>query len=171
VTITDDPPARIATSVSRSEAAANKARGGTGSPAVTPARKKSKKVKIIALVGGLLLFGAVAKFTVLAPSASGAGPAKPPPGPVIAMDELTLNLNGGHFLRLKMSLTTAKGTSAELDVTDGVQAVIDEYSNRSVTSLTGKVARDKAKGELLAELQKIYPKKLLDLTYTEFVMQ
>jgi hypothetical protein len=52
-----------------------------------------------------------------------------------------------------------------------VQAVIDEYSNRSVTSLTGKAARDKAKGELLANLQKIYPKKLLDLTYTEFVMQ
>lgn len=171
MTITDDPPARIATSVGRSEATANKARGGTGSQAVAPVKKKSKKVKIIALVGCLLLLGAVAKFTVLAPSTSGAGPAKPSPGPVIAMDELTLNLNGGHFLRLKMSLATVKGTNAELDVTEGVQAVIDEYSNRSVTSLTGKVARDKAKEELLANLQKIYPKKLLDLTYTEFVMQ
>ncbi|MGX7681065.1 flagellar basal body-associated FliL family protein [Jatrophihabitans sp. DSM 45814] len=172
MTLTDGRPARIANSVTRAEAKKGKSgksvRGSDGGDGAGD--NKSKKKKIIIVVVLLLLVGAAAKFTVLAPAKTGAA-AKPAPGPVIAMDELTLNLAGSHFLRLKLSLQTTKGTSEELEVTEGIQAVIDEYSNRTEASLTGDAARDKAKKELLTKLQKIYPKKILDVFYTEFVMQ
>jgi hypothetical protein len=37
--------------------------------------------------------------------------------------------------------------------------------------LTGEAARAKAKKELLARLQKVYPKQIMDVIYTEFFTQ
>jgi flagellar protein FliL len=159
---------RVATLNSGGRSGSKSGDGGAGGGKA----KKSKKKLIIIAVVVLLVVGAAAKFTVLAPKASAdAAKAKPAPGPVIAMDELTLNLDGGHFLRLKLSIETTKGTSEDLDLTEGQQAVIDEYSNKTTTALTGQKSRDTAKADLLAKLQKVYPKKILDVYYTEFVMQ
>ena len=172
MTVTETNPARIASSVTPGDGGRSGGKGGAAGKGKGKEKggKKSKKMKIIILVVILLAAGAAAKFTLLAP-AKATGPVKPVPGPVIAMDELTLNLDGGHFLRLKLSLETTLGTSSEFEVTEGIQAVIDEYSNRAVASLTGNVARDKARADLLKKLQVIYPKKILDVYYTEFVMQ
>jgi flagellar protein FliL len=133
-------------------------------------KKKSKKMKIIILAVVLLLLGAVAKFTVLAPSAP-AGAAKPVPGQVVEMTDMTLNLANGHYLRIKLGLQTVKGTPEELDTSKAAQAVIDQFSDRPVTELTGEAARTKAKAELLGKLQKAYPKQILDVIYTEFFTQ
>lgn len=172
--MTDGSQARIASAKGGQKSTAAGGKGGSAGDGdgAKGGKGKSKKMKLIillvlVLVGG----GAAAKFTVLAPAAKAAEPAKPAPGPVIAMDELTLNLDGGHFLRMKLSLETTKGTSADLETTEGIQAVIDEYSNRTVDSLTGTAAREKAAKELVVRLNKIYPKKILDVFYTEFVMQ
>jgi flagellar FliL protein len=171
MTITDSPPARIASSAGAPGARNGKSgKGGNAEAVPSTKKKKSAKLKIAVLVVLLLVGGAVAKFTVLAPAAP-KGPVKPVPGPVVAMDELTLNLDGGHFLRLKLALQTTKGTSEELEVTEGVQAVIDEFSNRSVASLTGQKARDKVRSELLTKLETLYPKKIMGVLFTEFVMQ
>jgi flagellar FliL protein len=169
--MSDSAPARIASAPGSKKNPAANGKAGTLADA-TGKSGKSKKMKLLIILALVLVGGGVAaKFTVLAPAAKASEPAKPAPGPVVAMDELTLNLDGGHFLRLKLSLQTTKGTSAEVETTEGVQAVIDEFSNRSVASLTGQRARDKTKNELLAKLQRIYPKKILDVFYTEFVMQ
>lgn len=152
---------------------AKKQAAGTADAA--PAKsKKSMLLKIAVAVVLLLVAGVAVKLTVLAPKKADAATAvkpKPAPGPVIAMDEMTLNLDGGHFLRMKLSIETTKGTSADLDMTEGTQAVIDVYSNRSVEALTGEKARTATKNALVAKLQTIYPKKILDVFYTEFVMQ
>jgi flagellar protein FliL len=166
-------PARIASMNRGQRIPGTSGKGGkSGADAVADKPKKSKKMKLLVLIALIVVGGGIgAKFTVLAPAAKASEPAKPAPGPVVTMDELTLNLDGGHFLRLKLSIETTKGTSAELELTEGVQAVIDEFSNRSVASLTGQKAREKAKEDLVKKLQKIYPKKVLDVYYTEFVMQ
>ncbi|MGI8665852.1 MAG: flagellar basal body-associated FliL family protein [Jatrophihabitans sp.] len=130
--------------------------------------KKSLKVELAASLL-LLVAGAAARFTVLAP-ASSAEPAKPQPGPVIQMDEMTLNLTDGHYLRMKVALQTTKGTNEELDTSEAAQLVIDEYSNRTVAQLTGDVARTKVKNALVLKLQKAYPKQIIGAFYTEFVM-
>jgi flagellar protein FliL len=166
-------PDRIANEVA-GKGAKGGAKGGpgdTGKGKGKPAgKKKSKKVKIAVLVVVLLVLGALAKFTVLAPSAP-AGGAKPVPGPVVAMTDMTLNLASGHYLRIKIGLQTVKGVSEELDTSEASQAVIDQFSDRPVAELTGLAARSKAKAELLGRLQKVYPKQIMDVIYTEFFTQ
>ena len=122
------------------------------------------------LVSVVLLLGAVAKFTLLKPSAA-AENAKPVPGHVLAMPDMTLNLAGGHYLRIQLALQTVEGTSEELDTSEAAQAVIDQFSDRPVTELTCEAARTKAKKELLGRLQKVYPKQIMDVIYTEFFTQ
>jgi flagellar FliL protein len=168
-----DRPDRVA-----SEAAAKPAKGGAkGAPGETgkgkdkkAGKKRSKKKIVVLAVVVLLVLGAVAKFTLLAPSAS-KREAKPVPGPVVAMTDMTLNLAGGHYLRIKLALQTVEGTSEELDTSEASQAVIDQFSDRPVAELVGEAARLKAKKELLGKLQKIYPKQIMDVIYTEFFTQ
>ena len=146
-----------------------------GSAEATEAKgKKPLLMKIAVAVVLLLVAGAAVKFTVLAPkkaSAATSAKPKPTPGPLIAMDEMTVNLDSGHFLRMKLAIETTKGTSADLDLTEGTQAVLDVFSNQTEDALTGEKARTAAKNAVLAKLQVIYPKKILDVFYTEFVMQ
>jgi flagellar FliL protein len=168
---TTDRPDRIANEVgSKAGRPGSKANpGDTDKAAGKPGKKKSKK-KLILLVVVVLVLGAAAKFTLLKPSAP-AKDAKPAPGPVLAMPDMTLNLAGGHYLRIKLALQTVQGTSEELDTSEAAQAVIDQYSDRPTAELTGGAARLKAKTELLGKLQKIYPKQILDVIYTEFFTQ
>jgi flagellar protein FliL len=168
-----DRPDRIA-----NEVASKGAKGGAkGAPGDTgkgkdkgKAKGKKSKKKIIIVTVVVLLLGAVAKFTVLAPSGSAAD-AKPVPGQVVAMTDMTLNLAGGHYLRIKLALQTVEGTPEELDTSEAAQAVIDQFSDRPVAELTGEAARSKARTELLGKLQKIYPKQIMDVIYTEFFTQ
>ncbi len=173
MTMTTERPDRIANEVASKRGKA----GSKGSPAEAgkagakqPGKKKSKKMKIIVLVVVVLMLGAVAKFTVLKPSAA-AQDAKPVPGHVLAMPDMTLNLAAGHYLRIKLALQTVEGTSEELDTSEASQAVIEVFSDRPVAELTGEAARSKAKQELLAKLQKVYPKQIMDVIYTEFFTQ
>ncbi len=167
-------PERIAANMSRSSSSPGASTGGSGDEKQAGKAKKSK-VKLIAIVLAVLLAGgAVAKFTVLAPPAKAgaetAAKKKPAKGPVIPMDDMTLNLANGAYLRLKISLQTTKGTSEELDTAAAAQDVIDTFSNLNVTQLTGSPNRKKYQAVLLKKLQEDYPKQILDVPYQEFVM-
>lgn len=171
---TKERPERLASDVSVK--AVTSAGGKQPAPGALPkgepkgAGKKSKKLKLIIGLVLLLVIGAALKFTVLAPSSSSAAPAKPAPGPVIQMDDMTLNLTGGHYLRMKLALQTTKGTSEEFDSSEASQLIIDQYSNRTPEQLTGDAARKQMMAALVLKLQKAYPKKIIGAFYTEFVM-
>lgn len=169
---TKERPERLASDLNAKtvKGAGRKTGSAAGEPSGKGKAKKSMKVKIGGAVLLLLIAGAAAKFTVLAPSPASGAAAKPLPGPVIQMSEMTLNLTGGQYLRIKLALQTTKGTKPDLDTTMATQAVIDEYSNRTPAELTGDQARAKAKAALLAMLQKEYPKQIMGAIYTEFVM-
>jgi flagellar FliL protein len=172
---TKEAPSRIAGGVSGSKDASAKGKGAAEDEN-GGGKKKSMKMKLGVLVLVLLLVGVGAKETVLKPkktaaTAAAAAAAKPPPGPMIPLTDQTLNLTDGHFLRVLVVIVTTKGTSASLDVTEGNQAVIDQFSNQSEAALTGLANRNKASKQLLTRLQKLYPKKILDVTFNEFVMQ
>ena len=171
-TATKERPERLASSVqSRGVSSPGAKSGASGDDAAAKRKGMSLKVKLAALLVLLLVGGAVAKFTVLASPAKPAGKAAAvAKGPVVPMDEMTLNLADGHYLRMKIALQTAKGTSEELDTSEAAQALIDTYSNQTVAQLTGDAARNKAKQQFLDKLSKLYPKKVLDAYYTEFVM-
>ncbi len=162
-------PERIATDAGHRAASPGAKTGGSGERSKATDGKRPKRLKLAVLILVLLVAGGgIAKFTVLAPPASGSKP--PAKGPVIALDDMTLNLTDGHYLRLKISLQTTKGTSAELDSSQAQQLIIDTYSNLSVAQLTGAAARERAKQQLLNKLKQAYPKQMLDVYYTGFVM-
>ena len=173
---TTSRPERIAADVGKRGSSAGAKTGGSGDGDAAAAKGKSKKLKLAVMVLVLLVVGgAIAKYTVLASPAKSTTGAhktvkKPAKGPVIPLDDMTLNLTDGHYLRLKLSLQTTKGTSEELDTAAAAQAVIDVYSNLTVSQLTGSAARKKYQELLLKKLQADYPKQILDVPYTEFVM-
>ncbi|HEX2902109.1 MAG TPA: flagellar basal body-associated FliL family protein [Jatrophihabitans sp.] len=161
--------------MTRSSSSPGGSTGGSGDDKQAGNGKKRGKLKLIAIVLVVLLAGgAVAKFTVLAPSAKASAATtakkKPAKGPVIPMDEMTLNLANGAYLRLKISLQTTKGTSADLDTAAAAQDVIDTYSNATTAQLTGLANRTKYQDLLLKKLAGDYPKQILDVPYQEFVM-
>ena len=171
---TKERPERIASDLGAKAVKAPGARtGASGADQDGSAKGKRKSLKLKLIVGLLVLLlggGAAAKFTVLAPKPANAAAAKPEPGPIVQLSELTLNLTGGQYLRMKMALETVKGSKPIADTTLATQLIIDQYSNHTPAELTGDAARQKAKAALLAKLQKAYPKQIMDALYTEFVM-
>ena len=157
---TKDRPERIASNVSSKTVTGPAAKtGAAGTEPAEKAKRSSMKMKLIIGLVVLLAAGGAAKFTVLAPAskAGSAAAAKPVPGPVIQLSEMTLNLTGGQYLRIKLALQTIKGSKPIQDTTMVNQLIIDEYSNRSPAELTGDAARAKAKASLLAKLEKAVP--------------
>ena len=171
---TTEGPTRVA-SAATSGKGAKGAKGSKGSDGEdgAPEAKSKKKLIIIAVVA-LLIAGVGAKFTILAPAAkTSAKPAvvKPVEGPIMPLTDMTLNLQDSHFLRVTIALVTIKGSAAITDTSMASQAIVDEFSNRSIVDLTGIKAREKAKAELVKALEKLYPKQIMDAYYTGFVMQ
>jgi flagellar FliL protein len=154
-----DTAVRVATPRSVSKVSA----GDADAPA-----KKSKKKLIIIVVLALLLVGAVYHF-VLAKKPAKAGP--PVAGAVVAMDDTTLNLTDGHFLKIKVALQTIKGAPAELDTSKAQDLLISEFTDQSVAALSTEAGRTALKKDLLTKIQTAYPKEIMGLYFTTFVMQ
>jgi flagellar FliL protein len=133
-------------------------------------KKKSKKklIIIVAAVVVLLGGGAGGYFAFFS------GPSTPPapkPGKVVALDAITLNLADGHFLKLKLSLQATTAAAADPDGSKALDIAISEFSNRPLAELASNAARDKAKGELRKKINEAYKDEIMDVYFTEFVMQ
>lgn len=133
------------------------------------AKPKSKRKKLIIIAAAVLVLLAGGGYFVLG-SSSGAVK-EPVPGAVIAMDNMTLNLADNHFLRLKVGLQTVEGTDETMDTSKASQLIIAQFSNLPTSALSSDAARTAAKATLLTKIQEAYPDKILDVYYTDFVMQ
>lgn len=142
-----------------------------------------KKVGIVA-VAVLTAFGAWF-FLLRSPSAAEVVAGEPEPGEVVTLDPITINLSDGHFLRLGVALQVAKGehlveagdAHAEPVATDpetagakALDAAIEVFSGKTPAQLTG-TGRTKAKALLVKELEERYHHAVMDVYFTEFVMQ
>jgi flagellar FliL protein len=137
---------------------------------------KSKKKKLM-ILGAVLLVAGAAYMFVLKPKPAAGG--APEPGLVVKLDPLTLNLEGGHYLKLSMALqftaaASAGGGHGGADEPDGSQALdlaIAQLSNKKIAELNTATARDKAKATLLKSVAEAYHQDVMDIYFTEFVMQ
>jgi flagellar FliL protein len=140
--------------------------------------KSGKKRIVVAVL--LLLVGGGAFVTM---RGAGAHPgAKPQPGAVVALDPLTVNLQDGHYLRVGLALQVAKGESLLPDApadapadpqVEGAKALdqaIAIFGRGTMASLTG-AGRVQAKRALISRLKKVYDGAVIDVYFTEFVMQ
>ncbi|GAB2476580.1 flagellar basal body-associated FliL family protein [Jatrophihabitans fulvus] len=136
-----------------------------------PAKKSFLKSKkgIIAIVA-LLAVGGGGAYTFLAP------PAKPEPisgGEVVPLDPTTVNLTGGHYLKVAIAvqLVKGKGTAEEFKTSEAAELVIDQFSDRSVRSVASNEARKKLMVDLEKKIKKAYKDEVFDVYLTQFVTQ
>jgi flagellar FliL protein len=138
-------------------------------PAEAPEKKSKKKLLIIvAAVVVLLGGGGGAYFAFFS------GPTKVPapvPGKVVIMDAITLNLTEGHFLKLKLALQATVDVAELPDGSKAADIAISQFSNLSVAELSSNTAREKAKEALIKKVEKAYEGEIMDVYFTEFVMQ
>ncbi|HVE26171.1 MAG TPA: flagellar basal body-associated FliL family protein [Sporichthya sp.] len=151
--------------------AGKKGKKGAKDGAPQPNKQGAKKKKLI-IIGVVLLVAAAAYMSVLKPKPAATG--APVPGAVVKLDPLTLNLDGGHYLKLSMALQFTAGASGGEEKPDGSKALdlaIAQLSNRKVAELNTAAAREAAKKKLLTAIEAAYENDVMDLYFTEFVMQ
>jgi flagellar FliL protein len=127
---------------------------------------KSKKF-LLAVVLVLVAAGGAYKFAVPHP----AGP--PKGGEVVPLEATTLNLAGGHYLKVAISvqLVAGKGSADSFSTSQAAQLTIEEFSDRTVASLSSNTARTKLLADLLTKLKAAYPGEVYDVFVTQFVTQ
>jgi flagellar protein FliL len=139
-------------------------------------QKKSKKKLIIILVAVLLVAGGGGYFMF----GRGGGtkePPKPVKGEVVPLDAITINLAGGHFLKLGIALQATAAVKEPPDGSEALDIAIEIFSNHTVAELNSTEGREKFKKELVKEVVAAYqdPKtkvqEIMDVYFTSFVMQ
>jgi flagellar protein FliL len=136
------------------------AKGGKG---------KSKKKLIIIVVLLLAVAGAGYKFFLAKPTP----PGPPAGGEIVQLDPETVNLNGGHYLKVAVAVQVVQGksTAADFQGSKAEQLIIDEFSNRTVPSLSINTARKKLAAELEKKIKSAYDGEVFTIFLTQFVMQ
>jgi flagellar protein FliL len=136
------------------------------------AAKGGGKLKlIIAAVALVALLGGVYQFVLAPKGAKAAAPPKPTAGAVVKLDPITVNLAGGHFLKLGFSLQATADAGEDVSGGKALDAAIEEFSGRTVAELSSRAGRDKAKADLVKTVSKLYEDKVYDIYFTDFVMQ
>lgn len=132
------------------------------------------KKKLIMIVAALLVLGGAAAFFLM-PKKSGAAPA-PKPGAVEALDSTSVNLAGGHYLRvgIALQLTTTAEAGEGSEGPDGSKAkdlLIATFSGQTVETLNNAEKREKLKKELEKKVEEAYEGQTMGIYFTEFVTQ
>jgi flagellar FliL protein len=133
------------------DGADNEADGGKGKGGKSAGGKffKSKKF-LIAVVGVLVVGGGAYKFAMPHKAAPPTG------GDVVPIDAMTVK---------------GKASATDFNVSQAAQALIDEFSNRTVQSLSTNAEREKLRKDLVANVKKAYPEEVFDVFLTQFVYQ
>jgi flagellar FliL protein len=130
--------------------------------------KKSKKKLMIIVAAVVLLLGGGGGYYFMTGSSE---PAAPKPGAVVKLDPININLAAGHYLKVGVALQAIKGAQAEPDGSHALDIIIGKLSHRTVAELSSNAAREKVKKELVREIGEAYHGDVMDLYFTEFVMQ
>lgn len=130
------------------------------------------KKKLLLIIGPLVLVIAAAAvyFLFLKGGSSTSKKVVHHPGAVVKLDPITINLAGGHFLKLGIALQPEAGAT-ELDGSKALDVAIELFSNRAITELSTTEGRDKLKAELVEKVSEAYEKQVYDVYFTEFVYQ
>ncbi len=168
--MTDDKLARGLSEKGAKMAAKTEAEDQTDESEGKPGGKK----KLLLIAGPLVLVIALAAvyLLVLKPSGS-SGPKKVVhnPGVITTLDPITINLSGGHFLKLGLALQQDKKVAEAVSGAKALDAAIELFSGKTIAELSTKDGRDKAKEKLVETVTEDYDNEVYDLYFTEFVYQ
>ena len=141
------------------------------------------KGKSVRLIGVLIVIASVAAYWFLMGPGAGAGDenavtpggeAEYELGEVLVVEPISINLEGGHYLRLGLGLQlTADGGHSGTPVSSAqaLDAAIALFSGRSTEELADLKTRDVLKAELTETLKELYDEQVVGVYYTDFVTQ
>lgn len=143
-------------------AEAEAADGGKGKKSLLKSKKFVMAVVAVLAVGGI-------GYKMFAPKHVG----PPTGGDVVALDATTLNLQGGHYLKVAIAvqLVAGKASTTDFMTSKAAELTIDEFSDRSVDSLSTNAARKKLVAELRNKIKDAYEGEVFDVFLTQFVTQ
>lgn len=139
--------------------------------------RKGPKRWLGSVVGvGLILVLAVGYWFFMGPgqdagAEAGAETAEIELGGVQTLEPISLNLAGGHYLRLGLGLQLTADAAAELDAAVALDAAIGTFSGHDISELADLEVREQLKKELLAKLEEPYGGEVIGIYYTDFVTQ
>ena len=140
-----------------------------GGEAETPAAGgKRKKMLILLLVVAVAAAGAW--WFLLRPSGEPVEE-KPVPGEVVALEPISINLAGGHYLKIGIALQGVEGPKYGPDGSKALDITIDTLSGQEMSALAGAEQRQTVKALLVERITEAYYGKVMDVYFTEFVMQ
>jgi flagellar FliL protein len=151
------------------EATASVARAATVTSADDQGKTgRGKRGKILLTVAVVLVL--VVGFVLKTRSASTTH-AAPTPGAVIRLDPIYLNLADGHFLKLGLGLRASASAPKDLDGAQALDDAIAVFSEESMSDLGDAATRARLKAKLIALVTRDYQDDVIDVYFTEFVMQ
>lgn len=95
-------------------------------------------------------------------------------GAIVKLDDITLNLADGRFLKVGLAFQLSKKGKADTFTTESPKALdlaIAVLGDRTYSQLITPGGRAAAKADLTAKVKKEYPATVLDVYFTDFVMQ
>jgi flagellar FliL protein len=132
-----------------------------------------RKVLLLAPVLLLLVAG---WFFVLGPGAGSEAaeePAEPELGEVVPLDPITMNLADGRLLKVGLALQLPAEPASDHEVNGSValDEAISFLGGHTYAQLAPPAARQEAKAELSHRVAERYHDEVLEVYFTEFVMQ
>jgi flagellar FliL protein len=119
--------------------------------------KKGGMGKIV-MIAPLVLLLAAAGWYFFLRGGDDAPKALPPPeaGEVLTVDPITINLAGGHFLKVGMGLQVVKGAHEAPSAAKALDLAISQFSGKTIAELSTSEGREKNKAELTARIKLAY---------------
>ena len=144
----------------------------TVTPAEAPKKGKSKLLVMVALA---LVVAAAAYFFLLKPKDAATAEAAAPvveKGEDLVLDPIYVNLAQGHFLKLGMALQATKdGDVKHMDGSEALDSAIEIFSGQDMEKFGDAEVRAEYKKQLVEKVVESYEKHVMDVYFTEFVMQ
>jgi len=90
---------------------------------------------------------------------------------VLPLEAITVNLADGHFLKVRIALQLTADVAEEPDGSKALDILISQFSNKSIAELASSAAREEEKKKLVQHIGEAYEDEVMDVYFTEFVMQ
>ena len=118
--------------------------------------KKGGLGKILMIAPLVLILAAAGWYFFL--RGDGGPKVLPPPeaGEVLTVDPITINLAGGHFLKVGMGLQVVKGPHEAPSSAKALDLAISQFSGKTIAELSTAEGREKNKAELTARVKLAY---------------
>jgi flagellar FliL protein len=118
--------------------------------------KGGGKKKIIMIVPLVLVLAAAGWYFFLRGGDEPTTLPAPEAGEVLEVDPITINLQGGHFLKLGMGLQVVKNAHEAPSSAKALDLAISQFSGKTIAELSTADGREKNKAELLARVKLAY---------------